>query len=99
MHIHYRLPPRSWMLQLQTICYIEPVLAFGTEQDIIVNSHCPSSNVPKGQVGQSSMSFTKSATCESGIVFSEFENDLVGKSNQVLAKEYSGELLVYLLEI
>jgi hypothetical protein len=26
------------VLRLQTICYIEPVLAFGTEQDIIVNS-------------------------------------------------------------
>jgi hypothetical protein len=27
-----------FVLRLQTICYIEPVLAFGTEQDIIVNS-------------------------------------------------------------
>jgi hypothetical protein len=26
------------VLRLRTICYIEPVLAFGTEQDIIVNS-------------------------------------------------------------
>jgi hypothetical protein len=26
------------LLRLRTICYIEPVLAFGTEQDIIVNS-------------------------------------------------------------
>jgi hypothetical protein len=28
----------SSMLRLRTMCYIEPVLAFGTEQDIIVNS-------------------------------------------------------------
>jgi hypothetical protein len=27
------------VLRLRTICYIEPVLVFGTEQDIIVNSH------------------------------------------------------------
>jgi hypothetical protein len=31
---------RSQVLRLRTICYIEPVLAFGTEQDIIVNSRC-----------------------------------------------------------
>jgi hypothetical protein len=30
-----------------SICYIKPVLAFGTEQDIIVNSHRPSQTFPK----------------------------------------------------
>jgi hypothetical protein len=30
------------VLRLRTMCYIEPVLTFGTEQDIIVNSCCPS---------------------------------------------------------
>jgi hypothetical protein len=34
----------------------------------IVNSHRLSLNVPKDQVKQSSVSFTKNATCESGIV-------------------------------
>jgi hypothetical protein len=28
----------QYVLRLRTICYIEPVLTFGTEQDIIVNS-------------------------------------------------------------
>jgi hypothetical protein len=56
------------VLRLRTMCYIEPVLVFGTEQDIIVNSPCLVQDVPKGQINQSSMSFTKSATCKSGIV-------------------------------
>jgi hypothetical protein len=40
--VSQRVPLRSGIvlvLRLRTICYIEPVLAFGTEQDIIVNSH------------------------------------------------------------
>jgi hypothetical protein len=46
----------------------KPVLVFGTERSSIVNSRRLSLNVPKDQVKLSSMSFTKSATCESGIV-------------------------------
>jgi RNase H-like domain found in reverse transcriptase/Integrase zinc binding domain len=54
-----------------TTCYdfeqciwVKPVLEFGTERNSIVNSHRLSLNVPKDQVKQSSMSFTKNATCE-----------------------------------
>jgi hypothetical protein len=38
------------MLRLRTIRCIEPVLAFGTKQDTIVNSHCTSYNILKGRV-------------------------------------------------
>jgi hypothetical protein len=38
-----RKKARLVVLRLRTMCYIEPVLAFGTEQDIIVNSRCLSS--------------------------------------------------------
>jgi hypothetical protein len=48
--------------------WVKPVLAFGTEWISIVNSRCLSLNVLKDQVKQSLMSFTKNATCESGIV-------------------------------
>jgi hypothetical protein len=55
------------VLRLQIICCIEPVLAFSTEQDTIINSHCLSSKLfPK--INQSLVSVTKSASCERGIV-------------------------------
>jgi hypothetical protein len=72
------------------MCYIEPVLAFGTEQDIIVNSRRPRSRRSQRSISQNSMSFTKSATCKSGIVLVSLRTSYPGKSNQVLAKEYSG---------
>jgi hypothetical protein len=52
---------------------------------------------PKGQVNQSLMSFTKNATCKSGIVLVSLRTSYPDRSNQVLAKEYSGCLLVYIL--
>jgi hypothetical protein len=45
------------------------------------------------------MSFIKSATCESGIVLMSLRMSYPDKSNQVLAKEYSEWLLVYIVEI
>jgi hypothetical protein len=48
--------------------WTKPVLAFGTERSSIVNSRRLSLDVPKDQVKSSSVSFTKSATCKSGIV-------------------------------
>jgi hypothetical protein len=80
------------------MCYIKPVLAFGTEQGIIVNSHCPS---PKHSQRSNQSEFDelhKECHLRKWYCLSEFENDLVGKSNQVLAKEYSGYLLVYILQ-
>jgi hypothetical protein len=79
------------------MCYIKPVLAFSTEQDIIVNSCCPS---PKRFQRSSKSEFDelhKECHLQKWYCISEFENDLVEKSNQVLAKEYSGQLLVYIL--
>jgi hypothetical protein len=51
---------------------------------------------PKIESSQSSMSVSKSATAK-WYCLREFENDLSGRSNQVLAKEYSGRLLVYIV--
>jgi hypothetical protein len=50
------------VLQLQTICYIKPVLAFGTEQDIIVNSRV--TQVQCFQRSNCLMSVPKSASCK-----------------------------------
>jgi hypothetical protein len=77
------------LLQLQTMRYIEFVLTFGTEQDIIINSCHPRSRHFQRSISQSSISFTKSATCESGIVLVSLRMSYPDKSNQVLAKEYS----------
>jgi hypothetical protein len=52
----------SPVLRLRTICYIEPVLAFGTEQDIIVNSRRLSSQ--RSQRSSCSVSVSKSALQE-----------------------------------
>jgi hypothetical protein len=43
------------------------------------------------------MSFTKNATCESGIVLVSLRTSFPDRLNQVLAKKYSGCLLVYIL--
>jgi hypothetical protein len=70
---------------------------FSTEQDIIVNSRCPS---PKRSQRSNQSEFGehhKECLLQRRYCLSEFENNLVGKSNQVLAKEYSGCLLVYIL--
>jgi hypothetical protein len=86
------------VLRLQTMCYIEPVLAFGTEQDIIVNSHYLS---PRHSQRSSQSEFNelhKSATCESGIVLVSLRMSYSDRSNQVLATEYRGYLLVYILQ-
>jgi hypothetical protein len=50
------------VLRLRTICYIEPVLAFGTEQDIIVNSRRLSPH--RSQRSSCSVSVSKSASQE-----------------------------------
>jgi hypothetical protein len=79
------------------MCYIEPVLVFGTEQDIIVNSRYLS---PRHSQRSSQSEFDelhKSATCKSGIVLVSLRRSYSDRSNQVLAKEYSGCLLVYIL--
>jgi hypothetical protein len=51
---------------------------------------------PKIESSQSLVSISKSATVK-WYCLREFENDLSGRSNQVLAKEYSGRLLVYIV--
>jgi hypothetical protein len=48
------------VLQLRTMCYIKPVLMFGTEQDMIVNSRHPRSQ--RSQRSVCLMSISKSAT-------------------------------------
>jgi hypothetical protein len=78
------------------MCYIKLVLAFGTGQDIIVNSRHPRSQ--RLQRSVCSMSISKSATAK-WYCLREFENELSGKSNQVLATEYIGYLLVYIGKI
>jgi hypothetical protein len=58
--IHWEAVKQVFLLWLWTICYIEPVLAFGTEQDIIVNScHLRSQ---RSQRSVCLMSVSKSAT-------------------------------------
>jgi hypothetical protein len=47
-------------------------------------------NVPKDQVKSELDELHKECHLWKWYCLSEFENDLVGKSNQVLAKEYSG---------
>jgi hypothetical protein len=79
------------------MCYIKPVLAFGTEQDIIVNSCRPSSKCSQRSNQSEFSECHKECFLRKKYCLSELENDLVGKSNQVLAKEYSGYLLVYIL--
>jgi hypothetical protein len=54
-------------------------------------------NIPKDQVKSEFNELHKECHLQKWYCLSEFENDLVGKSNQVLAKEYSGYLLVYIL--
>jgi hypothetical protein len=54
-------------------------------------------NIPKGQVKSEFNELHKECHLRKWYCLSEFENDLVGKSNQVLAKEYSGYLLVHIL--
>jgi hypothetical protein len=41
-------------------------------------------------ISQSSVSITKNASCDRGIVLASLRMSLAVKSNQVLAKEYSG---------
>jgi hypothetical protein len=84
------------VLRLRTICYIELVLVFSTGQDIIVNSHCPRSQHLQRSVCL--MSVSKSATAK-WYCLRELKNKLSEKSNQVLATEYSGYLLVYIGKI
>jgi hypothetical protein len=62
--------------QLQTMCYIELVLTFGTGQDIIVNSRHPRSQHLQRSVCL--MSVSKSATVK-WYCLREFENELSGK--------------------
>jgi hypothetical protein len=86
------------VLRLRTMCYIEPVLVFGTEQDIIFNSHCLS---PKRFQRSSQAEFDelhKECHLESGIVLVSLRTSFADRSNQVLATEYSGCLLVYILK-
>jgi hypothetical protein len=47
-------------------------------------------NVPKDQVKSEFNELRKECHLQKWYCLSEFENDLVGKSNQVLTKEYSG---------
>jgi hypothetical protein len=54
-------------------------------------------NIPKDQVKSEFNELHKECHLQKWYCLSEFENDLVGKSNQVLTKEYSGYLLVYIL--
>jgi hypothetical protein len=61
------------MLQLQTMCYIKPVLAFSTEQDIIVNSCHPRSQCSQRLVCL--MSVSKSATVK-WYCLREFESEV-----------------------
>jgi hypothetical protein len=56
-------------------------------------------NVPKDQVKSEFDELHKECHLQKWYCLSEFENDLVGKSNQVLATEYSGYLLVYIGKI
>jgi hypothetical protein len=51
---------------------------------------------PRIESSQSSVSVSKSATAK-WYCLRELENELSSKSNQVLAKEYNGILLVYIL--
>jgi hypothetical protein len=59
---------------------------FSTEQETIVNSRRPRSRCSQRSIGQSLVSFTKSATCESGIVLVSLRMSYPGKSNQVLVQ-------------
>jgi hypothetical protein len=43
------------------------------------------------------MSVIKNASCKRGIVLASLRTSFAVKSNQVLAKEYSGYLLIYIL--
>jgi hypothetical protein len=97
-----KVTPSFWtgtMLQLQTICYIEPVLAFGTEQNIIVNSCCPRSRHSQRLVSQSFNELHKNATCKSDIVLVSLRVNYPGNPNQVLATGQVLYLLVYIDEI
>jgi hypothetical protein len=79
------------------MCYIEPVLTFGTEQDIIVNSHCLISKCSQRLNKLESGECHKECLLRKRYCLSEFENKLSDRLNQVLAKEYSGCLLIYIL--
>jgi hypothetical protein len=54
-------------------------------------------NIPKDQVKSEFDELHKECHLRKWYCLSEFENNLAGKSIQVLAKEYSGCLLVYIL--
>jgi hypothetical protein len=55
-------------------------------------------NVSKDQVKSEFDELHKECHLRKWYCLSEFENDLAGKSNQVLATEYRGYLLVYILQ-
>jgi hypothetical protein len=67
----------------QCVC-LEPVLAFGTEQDTIVNSHCTRSRC--SQKFNCLMSIPKNSTSK-WYCLRKFENELSSRINQVLATE------------
>jgi hypothetical protein len=64
------------VLQLRTMCYIEPVLAFGTEQDIIVNSRCLSSRCSQRSSQSEFDELHKECHLRKWYCLSEFENEL-----------------------
>jgi hypothetical protein len=79
------------------MCYIEPVLVFGTEQDIIVNSrHLGSKRFQRSSQSEFD-ELHKECHLQKWYCLSEFENEYPDRSNQVLATEYRGCLLVYIL--
>jgi hypothetical protein len=71
-HVLSQVIPCHILLQLWTMCYIKPVLAFGTEQDIIINSCHPRSQHSQRSVCL--MSISKSATVK-WYCLREFENE------------------------
>jgi hypothetical protein len=66
-----------------TMCYIEPVLTFGTEQDIIVNSRCSSSKRSQRSNKSEFGERHKECLLRKRYCLSEFENELSDRSNQV----------------
>jgi hypothetical protein len=80
------------------MCYIEPVLVFGTEQDIIVNSRCLSSGCSQRSSQAEFNELHKQCHLQSGIVLVSLRMSFPDRSSQVLATEYRGCLLVYILQ-
>jgi hypothetical protein len=64
-----------WLLQLQTMCYIEPVPVFSTEQDIIVNSCCLSSKRSQRSSQTKFDELHKECHLRKWYCLSEFENE------------------------